>query len=159
MTLSLRAYARHRGVTLQAVQKAVADGRITVDRDEKNRIKVDPKKADAQWARNTQGAKDRTKAPAHTSIEGPSYAESRAVREEYQAKIAKLTFEEMSGKLVDAEEVKKAWTSIIAITKTRLLSVPSKAKSKIPHLTLDDIATLEELIREALSEVATNAGD
>ena len=36
----------------------------------------------------------------------PTYAESRAVREAYQARLAKLEFEEKSGKLVNADEVK-----------------------------------------------------
>jgi hypothetical protein len=47
--VSLRAYARHRGVSLRAVQKAIQAGRI-----EKNRAgKIDVEIADTQWQRRT----------------------------------------------------------------------------------------------------------
>ena len=43
MSMSLRAYARHRGVALSAVQKAIATGRIHPEPDGS----IDPAKADA----------------------------------------------------------------------------------------------------------------
>lgn len=52
--ISQRAYARHRGVTLKAVQKAIAANRITlVVEPGTGKLKIDPAIADAQWARNT----------------------------------------------------------------------------------------------------------
>ena len=53
--ISLRAYSRMRGVSLYAVQTAIASGRVTaVRRDDKGKITgIDPVKADAQWAANT----------------------------------------------------------------------------------------------------------
>lgn len=67
--MSQRAYARHRGVTHRAVQKAIASGRITTMPDGS----IDPAAADAAWARNT----DETKAansvsgdPKHRRPEG-----------------------------------------------------------------------------------------
>src|ERR1700689_3343574 len=47
--MSLRAYARHRGVSLRAVQKAIASGRISARADGL----LDAATADANWARNT----------------------------------------------------------------------------------------------------------
>lgn len=49
MGLSIRAYARHRGVSHVAVKKAIDSGRITPDPDGT----IDPVRADAQWAANT----------------------------------------------------------------------------------------------------------
>ena len=49
MSMSLRAYARHRGVALSAVQKAIASGRIHPEPDGS----IDPIKADAHWYRHT----------------------------------------------------------------------------------------------------------
>ncbi len=49
MGLSRRAYARHRGCAENAVRKAIASGRISVEADGT----IDPAKADAQWAANT----------------------------------------------------------------------------------------------------------
>ena len=47
--LSIRAYARHRGVSHVAVKKAIDTGRITPLSDGT----IDPDTADAQWAQNT----------------------------------------------------------------------------------------------------------
>jgi len=44
MGLSRRAYARHRGVAENAVRKAIASGRITLEPDGT----IDPVKADAE---------------------------------------------------------------------------------------------------------------
>ena len=49
MGLSIRAYARHRGVSHVAVLKAIETGRITTLPDGT----LDPETADAQWAQNT----------------------------------------------------------------------------------------------------------
>src|ERR1051326_7764278 len=49
MDVSLRAYARHRGVSLGAVQKAIKAGRI----QKTSSGQIDVEAADAQWERNT----------------------------------------------------------------------------------------------------------
>lgn len=48
--LSIRAYARHRGVSDAAVRKAIAAGRITPEPDGS----LDAQRADLDWARNTE---------------------------------------------------------------------------------------------------------
>jgi len=60
MGLSIRAYARHRGVTDTAVHKAIRSGRIEALADGT----IDPDQADAQWARNTSAPKTGTQRPA-----------------------------------------------------------------------------------------------
>ena len=59
MGLSIRAYARHRGVTDTAVHKAIRSGRINALADGT----IDPDQADAQWARNTSAPKTGTQRP------------------------------------------------------------------------------------------------
>jgi len=56
-------------------------------------------------------------------------------------------------------EVEKAWGQSVAIVKTALLGVPSKAKERIPHLTLDEIEVITVLIRDALEEVSNDAAE
>jgi len=52
--VSLRAYARHRGVALSAVQKAIASGRVTaVKKDGTRIVGIDLVAADGQWLENT----------------------------------------------------------------------------------------------------------
>ena len=59
MGLSIRAYARHRGVTDTAVHKAIRSGRIHALSDGT----IDPNQADAQWERNTSAPKTGTQRP------------------------------------------------------------------------------------------------
>ena len=61
--LSLRGYAKHRGVSLKAVQKALASGRIT-KRDDGL---IDPDVSDVNWARNTGPRPQTSQKPAPTS--------------------------------------------------------------------------------------------
>ena len=55
MGVSRRQYAKMRGVSESAVRKAIASGRITVEADGT----IDPAKADAQWATQTDPSKQR----------------------------------------------------------------------------------------------------
>ncbi|MFN3595349.1 MAG: elements of external origin, partial [Thiobacillaceae bacterium] len=53
MGLSIRAYARHRGVSDTAVHKAIRTGRITPEADGT----IDPDRADRDWTRNSEPPK------------------------------------------------------------------------------------------------------
>lgn len=85
---------------------------------------------------------------------GPSYAQSRAIREAYQARLAKLEFEQKSGKLVDADEVKITWFKHIKSAQTRIMGVPAACKTRVPDLPLAVIATIEAIVREAMEDLA-----
>lgn len=60
MGISIRAYARHRGVSDTAVHKAIREGRITREADGS----IDAARADREWAKNST-------APAQASDEPP----------------------------------------------------------------------------------------
>ncbi|HNN17912.1 MAG TPA: elements of external origin [Giesbergeria sp.] len=85
MGLSIRAYARHRGVSHVAVKKAIDTGRITPLPDGT----IDPVVADAQWAANTtptrrsmaDAASDKTTQQVSASPREIPQASARAVRE------------------------------------------------------------------------------
>jgi hypothetical protein len=103
--MSMRAYARRRGVALAAVQKAIADGRISAQPDGR----IDQKIADVQWTENTRwgasnimnGAEVRRDSSSHKPSE---YAEARAERERYAALLARLEYEERAGELVRRDQ-------------------------------------------------------
>ena len=76
MGVSLRAYARHRGCSLTAVQKAIRGGRITPEPDGT----IDPGKADAEWSANTGAARGR-KTRRVTKVKAVPNAAVNAVRE------------------------------------------------------------------------------
>lgn len=148
-----RAYARHRGVTHRAVQKALLDGRIQYDADGL----IDFEKADASWASNTDPAKPRNSVSGNPKMrrgegEAPApgvgmkgargqapvgdgegrgrdvlaYAIARAARESFEAKIKKLEYEKMAGKLIDAEEVRVAWFNTSRRARDLILAIPDR---------------------------------
>jgi hypothetical protein len=104
------------------------------------------------------GAADWSEPPpdgdAELGAEVPSIGQSRAITEAYKAKMAKLEYEEKTGKLVDAEVFRTEFVTKITTARNRVLAVPSKAKGRIPHLNVDDIEVIRGLLREALEDVA-----
>lgn len=135
--MGLREYARHRGCVPSAVSKALATGRIKLEEDGK----IDPVKADQAWLLNTnQGQGMARVAPAPRAsfappIPGneplgksaiPSYQDSRAIREAFNAKIARLDYEERTGKLLKAEEVAAQAFEVGRQVRDRILGVPSR---------------------------------
>lgn len=136
--------------------------------------------ADTEWERNT----DRSRAPtsvkeqaeavtsaAVTSArvttagvtaprEGPrkqgtlNLTQAAAREKNARADLAELEFGEKAGKLVPAQDVEKAWTEIVTQVRTSVLSVPSKAKLAMPHLTHADLARLNDLLCGALEAIA-----
>ena len=163
MGISNRAYARHRGVSEGAVRKAIKVGRIQTEADGS----IDPVKADAAWDRNTNPAQQRQHAvpeqkvevaptphqPPQTNIEKrgsavPAYQTSRAVRETYAAKMAKLDFEERSGKLVQADEVQVAAFNTARRVRDRLFCIPPRLAAVLAAES--DAHTVEQILQREL---------
>src|SRR5687767_437886 len=100
--MSLRQYARHRGLALSAVQKAIQTGRISTLPDGQ----IESEAADADWERNTNAYTSAKSVEDDAATVGAGqYAKARAVREHYQARLSKMEFEEKSRKLVPMEDV------------------------------------------------------
>jgi hypothetical protein len=124
--VSIRGYAKHRGVSHTAVEKAVKQGRIrTVDG------KIDVEQADRDWNRNSSPvnkpkAAPRAAAAPEPLVAGPSFAQSRAVREAYEARLAKLTWEERIKKLINADEVRVSAYNFSRMIRDRLFNVPDR---------------------------------
>ena len=92
--------------------------------------------------------------PGRQPPAGPSLAQSKAIREAYMARLARLEFEERSGKLVSADEVKVRWFKRIKAAQTRILGIPAACKSRIADLPLAVVATIDAVCREALEDLA-----
>jgi len=155
--MSLRAYSRHRGVALSAVQKAIKTRRISVLPDGK----IDSDRADEQWERNTE-QHARPVAPRGqedddtSGFGGNQYAKARAVREHYQARLAKLEYEEKTAKLVPADEVKVAAFGLFRRFRDHVLNIPDRVAAMVAAES--DAARCYEIIaieiRKALNEFA-----
>lgn len=71
----------------------------------------------------------------------------------WQAEIARLKFREAAGELVPASQVEAKLSKYIHACRAKLLALPSRAKQAMPHLELSDVATLEDLVGEALEDL------
>ena len=113
MFVSMRAYARHRGVSLAAVQKAIRSGRIDLEPGG-----IDTAQADLEWARNTGtrsrqfrvGDKQSRQPPlAYLSNEGEDrlhgVLEAAARLDGHLAQLAQLEIGERERRLVSREKV------------------------------------------------------
>ena len=164
MKLSINAYARHRGVSHVAVIKAIKTGRIEKEPDGT----IDVAKADAAWQRNTNhGQRRKTEKDVAPAAErpvdppivnsGPSFAQSRAIREAYNARLAKLSYEEKSGSLVKIDLVKVAWFNTLRVLRDRILNMPDRMA---PLLSAEaDPKVIRELLDKELRQVLGDAAD
>src|ERR1019366_8984477 len=158
--MSLRQYARHRGVALSAVQKAITSKRVSTLKDGR----VDSETADAEWKRNT-----RSHAPAPTpthrvdsedddgAVFGANqYTKARAVREHYQARLAKIDYEERVAKLVSGEEVQVAAFNKFRQFRDAMINLPDRLAAMLAAETTEATvhALLTAEIRKALIDFA-----
>lgn len=88
-------YARHRGVTRQAVAKALREGRIVAEQGLINRDA-----ADEMWAANS--------GPESDSQRGSGYSRYREVWQQYRALREQLRYREDAEKVLDAEDARLA---------------------------------------------------
>lgn len=174
MLMGYREYARHRGVSLGAVQKALRAGRINANADKK----IDAAVADREWDVNTDASRIAVSAvevatplaqkeisfaaPAGEEADKPAaeeltgsdnnasrYRESRASREFYVAAKQKLEYEQLLGQLINVDEAKRiAFTSFRAI-RDSVLNVAARIKDQLAAET--DPHVCEELLERELS--------
>lgn len=181
--LTARGYARHRRVSHTAVQKALASGRITLGAD--GRIDPDvadrqwAASTDLSKPQNSvtgdPGSRSRSSAarrhaPATPRVAGTeggaqavpgervaaSYRESLAAREAYRARLAKLDFEERTGKLVSADEVRAVTFRVARATRDQIMGVPARLAPIVAAVSepLEVQRLLEEALRDVCAELS-----
>jgi len=176
--MTVREYARHRGVSHPSVLRAIEDGRIRKRPDGK----IDSAEADRLWELRTDPAKPLnsvTGNPRHRRPKGgppvpmgargsanggdgpndrfmSSYAAARAIRESYQAKLAKLAFEKETGKLVDADEVRAATFKAARAARDRMLGIPARLAPVLAAVS--DAAEVQRLLEEAITQACADVG-
>ena len=182
MGLSIRAYARHRGVSHVAVKKAIDIGRITALPDGT----IDPAAADAQWAQNTlQPRKAATAESANTSkaraepaatgktqpppreapdagvpplsTGGTSLLQARTVNEVLKAKLKQVELAEKKEELVDRAKAVAQVFKLARIERDAWLNWPARISGQMAsQLGIDPHTmhvTLEAAVREHLIEL------
>lgn len=164
MKLSISAYAIHRGVSRVAVHNAIKAGRIEKEPDGT----IDVAKADAAWRQNTgHTQKRKTEKDVTPSAErpvdppivnsGPSFAQSRAIREAYNARLTKLSYEEKSGCLIKIDLVKVAWFNTLRVLRDRVLNMPDRLAPVLSAET--DPKIIRDLLDKELRQILGDAAD
>lgn len=167
-------YARHRaqrglpGQRQPAVSKALKQGRISLN----EHGLIDPDVADLAWARNSQrqrvaqpGAEPAATEPSPEPPQvlpeklgsGPqAYQRARAMREVYQAEIARLKVEKEKGELVDRAEVERSFAEALSALRTSLLGLGVRLMSDL--VAVEDErearALVDREVRETLEALA-----
>lgn len=168
--MSLRAYARHRGVSGPAVLAARDKGRLVeCFRDGSGAMTAQIQSAtlaDQEWERKTDlsrapiPVRQRTAGlvvsapPADDGDAVPDMADASAREKHWRAKLAELKFKEAAGELVPAAGVRSELEGVFRSCRTRLLGIPSRARQLLPGLSVADVGKLEDLVREALEDLA-----
>ena len=129
--ITQRAYAKHRGTALSTIIDCLKSGRISTSLTPKGLKRIDWKKCDADWLANTDQGKDPTKddPKKQEDIKGPSFAQSRALKEAYLARIKKLEYEEKDSLLVKRDVMLKALQTIAFSIKEQLRTIPQKVSA------------------------------
>jgi hypothetical protein len=180
-TVSIPEYAARRGVTDEAVRKAIKAGRLSksASKDAKGHWRIIPALADQEWQSNTDPLKVRPGIGANTSatkkpapnpvpvepqptasgldgeIEILEFDEARKREATYKAELLRLELEQKRGKLVPMDEVIRDVTQTVAgeytALRQRLLAIPARI-----CLQLARCESAEE-IRSVLEEHLTEA--
>lgn len=165
--ISQRAYARHRGCSAPSVQQAIAEGRLS-----KSLIKVKGvakikslKAADKEWAANTgptaSARVDTAKKQRGLPDDKIDFAEAKRRRAIEDLKVARnnaehhaLDLAERAGDLISAKQAREDVANDYAHVRTKMLGVSARCKQRIPGITNNGIKIIDDLIREALEELA-----
>ena len=159
--MSQRAYSRQRGVSVSTVQKAIETGRIST----LPTGQIDSDVADEEWARNTQthapAVDRRGQADEDAEVFGASqYTKARAVREHYQARLAKIEYEERIAQLVSGDEVQVAAYNKFRQFRDAMLNLPDRLAAMLAAESeaakVHESLTVE--IRKALNDFADANG-
>jgi len=175
--MSQREYARRRGVSHTAVQKAIRDGRISAVRG-----KLDPDIADREWAENTDqsaplnsvaGSPKHRRTPgapsapieldggngsARSAGTATGYARARAAKEAAMAQIAKLDLDERLGSLVRTDEVRLSVFNMARKARDQLLAIPGRVAPVVAALG-GDVAEVERVLLAEVERVCQDLSD
>lgn len=170
--LSVREFARRRGCSYETIRLAIKAGRLV-----KAVVNVNgkPKIADYEMAmQELDATTDLTRAPHAVVVraserrrkergdddEGAStsglfdLAEEAAREKHWKANLAELDYRVKAGELVPVEEVEAKFVDAVTAAKTKLLGLPKRIQQRMPHISVEDVRVIHELVREALEDLA-----
>ena len=155
--------ARRMNVTVQAVYGAIKEGRIKPVTNEEGKVFINSDTLMEEWTKNSQfmrvksqsyKPKKQIQTPTRVQEAFPEYNESKARTEHLKAELLELEKQEKEESLVSAKDVEAMWVTVGTVVRTKLLGISSKAKQRLPDLDTSAIACIDDIVREALEEIA-----
>lgn len=145
--VSLRAYARHRGVALSAVQKAIRSGRISKTASGK----INAAQADRDWNQNTDIARRPADAVASAGSTmsqdltlptgdddepaempaGAEYQRHRSNRERIRAEREQIELDKLAGRSVDLADAQRIAFTAFRTVRDAVLNVSPRIKDAL----------------------------
>jgi len=175
MGLSIRAYARHRGVSHVAVKKAIDTGRITPESDGT----IEPNRADLEWAQNTVAARKPVAAktasppveparPTSAPVEpvapplsagGTSLLQARTVNEVVKAQTNKVRLAQLKGDLVDRSQAIAHVFRLARTERDAWLNWPARVSAEMAAKLEVDAHELHVALESAVRDHLIELGD
>jgi len=158
--ISPAAYARKRGVSREAVSKAINNGRISTVAGHNGRKMIDPEVADIQWAKNTDPAQSARANSPKTIVppflragdqQGSAYWDAHTRREIAAANREELLEKKLAGELVERVKVEDAAFAIGRMLRDAVLGLPTRLAPELAAL--PDAFEIETKLRNELRKV------
>jgi hypothetical protein len=144
-------YAKRRGVSQPYISQLVKRGILPTLLGGR----LDPAACDIAMAKIRPRV--RSWSGAKSSPTQNSYLEARAVSEHYKARLLKLEYETMQGKLLDADRVLELTTSAFANCRTRLRALPKSLAPLVQNRSLGEVERiLSDAVDGALTALSTD---
>lgn len=135
--ISVRAYARKRGVTHTAVQRAIADRRLAraVVQQPGQPPRILASVADVEWVERTSPAHSRA-AKAVEAGRGPldapdDYRRSLVIEKVVKTKLAQVRLDQEQGRLIDAAEATRAQFEIARVVRNQIFELPDRLADEL----------------------------
>lgn len=160
--MTIREYARHRGVSHTAVQKAIARGRIELVEGDDGQRFVDSDAADVAWEESTSKAMqrddERAPPPEPDDPANPkSYAVSQARREFFKAGLVELEYEQRAGSLVAVDDVRRETFKRARQAREMLLGIPDRLAPEFVGIT--DLTAIRNRMAEEITRALMALAD
>lgn len=147
--LTIAEYAKLRGVSRQAVEKAIQRGRISaaVIDAKAYPVKLDPYLADREWGRNVRKSGDDDDDDSEVGGDALNFNGERVRKLKAEADLAEIKVAQARGELVAWADLKAVWFELVRAERERVLAV---VEGMAPRLTPELLADLETRIHDAL---------
>lgn len=113
----------------------------------------------AEGRRAAVAARRAEAAAAVTDAGVPPQAVSEARSAHLKAEMLEIDLAERRGEVISVEQARADVEDRFATVRTRILGVPSRVAQRLPALAAEVVPVIDDLLREALTELADGDGE